>query len=370
MFWVYTIVLMISAFLLSATCTWGMRELMKTMLPARQPNDRDNHQQPTPRGGGVAVMVSIIGFLSVVNIDGYVILGLIFLLLVSFADDISSLSRKLRFAVHLACAGLIATTINHTSFVGWLMHVPLLDVLHPYMHYVSVTVVAGILVWFMNIYNFMDGVDEISVLQTVTIALGVGGIAFIQPNISQNIGAESLIIIAGILGFWIFNRYPSSIFLGDSGSIPLGALLGWLLITLAAGGYWVPAVLIPAYYVVDATLTLMWRMVSGQAFWQAHSQHAYQTVVKGGRSHRAATIPIALINIVLLGLTYIAVTQPQYGLQTLVLGYGAALLLCMIFWVMPAKKPVVKADLPAQSLGSIELRSDEYEDVTAGNALS
>ncbi len=369
-FWVYTVVLVISAFVLSAICTWGMRELMKTLLPARSPNERDNHKMPTPRGGGVAVMIAIIGFLTVVNVDGYVLLALILLLTVSFADDLSSLSGSLRIAVHAVCALLLVSTFNHSFFIEHLKMLPLLDVLHPYMHYVSVAITALALIWFMNLYNFMDGVDEITVVETVAISAGVGLVAFMQADISQNVGAEALIVIAAMLGFWMFNRHPATVFLGDSGSIPLGALLGWVLLHLASEGYWLVALLLPAYYIVDATLTLLWRMVSGQEFWKAHSQHAYQSVVKGGRPHRAATLPIAILNVGLIGLAFIALSQPQYALYALALGYLSSLFLCAVFWAMPAKKPEAEKEPESQPLGSIQLKPEEYEDVTEGNALS
>lgn len=368
-FWVYTIVLVISSFVLAAICTWGMRELMKAMLPARTPNERDNHKEPTPRGGGVAVMVAIIGFLTVVNLDGYVLLALIALLAVSFADDLTNISGSMRIVVHIICALLLVSTIDHGVFITYLNMMPFSDMAIPYMPYVSVVFTASALVWFMNLYNFMDGVDEITVVQTVSLAAGISMIAFMQPDISQNIGAEALIIIAAITGFWLFNRHPATVFLGDCGSIPLGALLGWMLLFLASRGYDIVALILPAYYIVDATLILLWRILTRQAFWKAHSQHAYQAVVKGGRTHRAATVPVALLNTGLIMLSYIALTQPQYAISALILAYASSLLLCAIFRSIPAKKEVVEEDA-SHALGSIELNAKEYQDITPDNALS
>ncbi|MDH3702467.1 MAG: glycosyl transferase, partial [Alphaproteobacteria bacterium] len=116
------------------------------------------------------------------------------------------------------------------------------------------------------------------------------------------------------LGFLRFNWHPARIFLGDVGSVPLGYLLGWLLLQAAAAGYWAPALILPLYYLADATITLLRRAARREKVWQAHREHFYQRAVQNGRSHARVSLAVLAANVVLAALALVAVAQPVIAL--------------------------------------------------------
>jgi UDP-N-acetylmuramyl pentapeptide phosphotransferase/UDP-N-acetylglucosamine-1-phosphate transferase len=111
---------------------------------------------------------------------------------------------------------------------------------------------------------------------------------------------QASVLAAAAIGFLAWNWHPARIFLGDSGSVPLGYLLGWLLLRLAGEGLWAPALILPAYYWADATLTLLKRAARGEKIWQAHRQHFYQQAVQGGASHAQVAMMIVTANLCLI----------------------------------------------------------------------
>jgi len=123
-----------------------------------------------------------------------------------------------------------------------------------------------------------------------------------------------LTLAAAALGFLVWNWPPAKIFLGDVGSVPLGFLLGWLLLKLAAGGDWAAALILPLYYLADATITLARRAIRGERVWRAHRQHYYQRAVQGGRSHARVSAGIGATNLMLVALAVLSLTQPWIAL--------------------------------------------------------
>jgi UDP-N-acetylmuramyl pentapeptide phosphotransferase/UDP-N-acetylglucosamine-1-phosphate transferase len=107
-------------------------------------------------------------------------------------------------------------------------------------------------------------------------------------------------------GFLVWNWHPARLFLGDVGSVPLGFALGWLLLHAAIAGYWAAALILPLYYLADATITLGRRALRGAKIWQAHREHFYQRAVARGRGHDAVVGAIAVGNVVLIGCALIA----------------------------------------------------------------
>ena len=166
-------------------------------------------------------------------------------------------------------------------------------------------------VWFINLYNFMDGIDGITGVETAAIGLGVALLALVGAT--PDLAAAAAIAAAG-LGFLVWNWHPARIFMGDAGSVPLGFLLGWLLLALAARGAWAPALILPGYYLADATLTLIARTLAGERIWQAHRRHFYQRAVRGGASHAAVVLRVAAADILLIVLAVAALTRPWLAL--------------------------------------------------------
>ena len=121
------------------------------------------------------------------------------------------------------------------------------------------------------------------------------------------LGQNYALAIVGVsLGFLWWNWPPARIFLGDVGSIPLGFLLAWLLFGLAAKGFYLQAIILPLYYLIDATLTIVIRLFSGKKIWDAHRDHFYQRAVQGGLSHSRVSLTVALLNGLLIGFSVLA----------------------------------------------------------------
>jgi UDP-N-acetylmuramyl pentapeptide phosphotransferase/UDP-N-acetylglucosamine-1-phosphate transferase len=204
------------------------------------------------------------------------------LLLLSWQDDRVSLTARTRLLVHLAAvaAGLYALPAREFIFQGWL----------PF--WADRTVAALLWIWFLNLYNFMDGIDGITGIETSCIA---GGLWLLSPAEGQ-----AAVLAGAAAGFLIWNWHPAKIFLGDSGSVPLGYLLGWLLLRMAGDGVWAPALILPAYYLADATITISKRALRGEKIWQAHREHFYQRAVQGGTSHRLVALLILISDVALV----------------------------------------------------------------------
>jgi len=279
------------------------------------PNERSSHSQPTPRGGGLAVTpVILLGWLVLaglgVALSGQLIVmaGALALLVLSWRDDRASLPARVRLLVHGAAvaAGLWALPDHQFVFQGLL----------PFW---ADRLVAAILwVWFLNLFNFMDGIDGITGVETLCLS---AGLMLMSPATEQ-----SAVLAGAAIGFLIWNWHPAKIFLGDSGSVPLGYLLAWLLLRLAAQGLWAAALILPAYYLADATITITKRALRGEKIWQAHRQHFYQRAVQGGASHARVALLVLLSNVALIEAARWSQVSAWQGL-----GAGAAMTAVLLF---------------------------------------
>lgn len=317
-------------FIISMLGTRVVLSILKKRLVLDIPNERSNHTIPTPCGAGIAVIFSLV--------IGWTVFGILkqelalpympfFLLamgltLFSFLDDIKPLPIALRFLIQI-----IAVVTSLYLFMG---EGAVFQGLLPL--WVDKILTAFIWLWFINLYNFMDGIDGITAIETICIAFGVLVIATLMDSYSLGYSYVSIAIIAAALGFLVWNWHPAKIFLGDSGSISLGYLLGWLLIFLAMAGYWQAALIIPGYYLFDSTCTLLHRIIKKEKFWQAHSQHFYQKAVRRGLSPR-------IVNYVLLGtnsvLFVLALLSLHYFWWPLVA--ALATIISMVFMLMRLK---------------------------------
>jgi UDP-N-acetylmuramyl pentapeptide phosphotransferase/UDP-N-acetylglucosamine-1-phosphate transferase len=195
--------------------------------------------------------------------------------------------------------------------------------------------------WFINLYNFMDGIDGLAGAETIAICMGLFAIML---TIGGPAGPEaiaraqsSLVIAAATAGFLLLNWHPARVFMGDVGAIALGYIIGWFLLTLATWGYWVAALILPAYFLADASITITQRMLSGEAIWQSHAKHFYQRAVQRGLSHARVVRFICGGNCFLVVLA-LASTQVTNWLGDALCLVGAGMIIaCMLFWLVRAK---------------------------------
>ena len=179
-------------------------------------------------------------------------------------------------------------------------------------------------VWFVNLVNFMDGLDWITAAEVIpiTAALAVIGLCGMLPPSAIFI---SLALCGAMIGFAYFNRPVAKLFLGDVGSLPIGLLLGWLLVLLAGNGGRAAALLLPLYYLADSTLTLLRRLMKGEPVWQAHRSHFYQRATDGGFTVIDVVARVFAINLGLAALAIAIVILPGKFNDLAALAAGAAL---------------------------------------------
>lgn len=316
-------------FVISILGFWGVYVLcQKQQWLLDVPNQRSNHVAPVIRAGGL-VVISIILIMLLATYPSHWLLAPCLLLLsaVSLIDDIKSLSFAIRLLVQLAVVSVSVVVLcsNAPAIIPWLPH------------WLELVLIVIAWVWFINLSNFMDGINGITITHGVSVAIGFGVIALFAkdiPAIILNISYHA--IIAVLVAFALFNGVVFSkakLFLGDIGSIGLGYIIGYFLILLAQSGYLVVALLLPMYFLVDSTVTLIKRILNKERFWQAHSKHYYQRAVRNGKSHRHVCAMIALLNVVLLLLALSTVLYPV--LQFVFLCCG--LLVTWAFCVYTAK---------------------------------
>jgi len=298
---------LVVAFVVSALATRALLGWLRRRAILDHPNERSSHTVPTPRGGGLAV----IGTVLVLWVAWSIFHGAapavwwsvaIAALLAGFSwlDDIRGLPVAMRLAAHFAAAlaGIAALPPDSLVVQGWL----------PFWADRLVAVLAW--VWFINLFNFMDGIDGIAGTETASIGLGL---FILAVSIGAIPGPLPVILAGAALGFLLWNWHPARIFLGDVGSVPLGYLLGGLLLGLAARGQWAAALILPAYYLADATITLVRRIAAREKVWQAHKRHFYQTALRGGASHATVVGWIAGANLLLIVLALVSVREPGFA---------------------------------------------------------
>lgn len=292
-----------AAAVLSAAITWASRPLLQRYALAR-PNARSSHRIPTPQGAGIAVIAAtlLIGSLAAAGMHATIPPALVgatvLIALVGFADDIISLPVLLRLVLQAGAVGAVVfTTPDNLRIVPSM----------PLLLERSLILVAG--VWFVNLVNFMDGLDLMTVAEVVpvTAALVLLGWLGAVPAAAALLAAA---LCGAMLGFAPFNRPVAKVFLGDVGSLPIGLLLGWCLLELAWHGQMAAALLLPAYYLADSTVTLFRRIARREPFWAAHRTHFYQRATDNGFTVPAVIGEVFLLNVVL---ALLAVATISFG---------------------------------------------------------
>lgn len=314
--------LLICVFTISLVGTGWLTVLLRKRSVMDIPGDRSSHTVATPRGGGLALIAAVLTGVVVcltasVSVEANMLVllaGGVFLAALSWIDDLRSLPPSLRFAAHAVAVAL---------------SIPLLGLDGPVLPFdppIWLDRVLLGLVWvgFLNFFNFMDGIDGISAVETFVIGIGI----LLMNTVVGAVGSNDLMlatVIVATAGFLWWNWSPAVIFIGDVGSVFLGYMLGGYLILLAADGFLIAAIILPAYYLTDAITTLIRRALRGERIWQAHRQHFYQRAVLAGRSHAGVSIAILLTGI---GLIALAVTSIRFPIAALLVAAGLATGLC------------------------------------------
>jgi UDP-N-acetylmuramyl pentapeptide phosphotransferase/UDP-N-acetylglucosamine-1-phosphate transferase len=292
----------VAAALLSAGTT---RAILPWLLQhtLAKPNARSSHRVPTPQGGGIAVIAATLAVAGTIaayaatvplNIPIALSAATLFIAIVGFADDIKSIPVLSRLLLQALAVGAILFTASSDLRI-----VPAC----PLWIERELLLLAGL--WFVNLVNFMDGLDWMTVAEVVPITgamIAVGSLG--EFPVSATIVAAAL--CGAMLGFAPFNRPVARIFLGDVGSLPIGLLLGWCLLQLAWSQHIAAALLLPLYYLADATVTLLRRLVRREPFWAAHRSHFYQRATDNGFTVLRVVSEVFALNV---GLAVLAIAS-------------------------------------------------------------
>ncbi len=277
------------------------RYALKTEL-IDQPNERSSHSRPTPRGGGLSIVVaSMLGaailsrlgliehrLLAALLVGGVLVAG------VGFVDDRKGVRPLVRLVVHFLAAASAVALIGGTPTLE-------LGALHFELGWAGSVLAVVCLVWTINLFNFMDGIDGIAASEAVFVMFA----AAVLMMLLQGIGgpaAMSLVVGAAAGGFLVWNWPPARIFMGDIGSGYLGYSIGLVALAAAKQGDLpvIPSLILGGVFFVDATLTLVRRLARGERAHQAHRTHAYQWLAARWASHLRVTLLVLAVNVVWL----------------------------------------------------------------------
>jgi UDP-N-acetylmuramyl pentapeptide phosphotransferase/UDP-N-acetylglucosamine-1-phosphate transferase len=319
----------IGAALLSFVLILWLRPLLARYALAR-PNARSSHKAPTPQGGGVAVIAATLCVAAAGAVIaaaqtstlfdlGTVAAATILVTIVGAADDIRTLAVGPRLLSQaLAVGAVIALMPPDTTalpFLPWWLERALL-------------LVGG--VWFLNLVNFMDGIDWMTVAEVIPVTFGLivlGTLGLLPAHAT----IVALALFGAMLGFAPFNRPVARLFMGDVGSLPIGLLLGWLLLLLAGRGHLAAALLLPLYYLADTTITLLRRVIRGEQFWQAHRRHFYQRAADSGVSVPSIVGRVFVVNLALVMLALISARFDTRLVDVVTLTAGTGLVALLLF---------------------------------------
>jgi UDP-N-acetylmuramyl pentapeptide phosphotransferase/UDP-N-acetylglucosamine-1-phosphate transferase len=311
--------------IVAAALSTGLIVLLRPLLRRHalaQPNARSSHREPTPQGGGIAVIAATI----VITVGSAGVLGEIysaaavevfavlaataFIALVGGIDDLRPMPVPPRLMLQVLAIALVIAAMPTDlrlvpSIPWWAERLCLLVAL----------------VWFVNLVNFMDGIDWMTVAEVVPLTAAL--VLLSQPAaVPPPSTILALALLGAMLGFAPFNKPVAKLFLGDVGSLPIGLLLGWLLLQLARDGEAAAALLLPLYYLADASVTLVRRIAAGEPFWQAHRSHFYQRACDLGFSVPDIVRRVFLTNLALAGLAFLTAAKhdPMVIMVSLMIG--------------------------------------------------
>ncbi len=282
----------IGLFVLSIVLTYSIRSYANKKAIYDIPNERSSHSTPTPRGGGLAIM--IVFYIGLVyfqeSIDStlfYALICAIPIALISLVDDVLTISSKVRFFIQSVSAAMALYFLGGVSsfdFIlfelqGWWLNI--------------IAFIA--MIWLTNLYNFLDGIDGYAGSEAVMVGLGLF-LFFHNPL--------GLVIVAACLGFLLFNWHKASIFMGDVGSATLGFIFAVFVFYDTSHGSIVIWLVLLSLFWFDATLTLIRRYRNGEVVTQAHKKHAYQRLTQSGWSHDKVVWFSLVFNLIFFVLLY------------------------------------------------------------------
>jgi len=318
--------------------TWLLTAILRHYALSRSlvdvPNSRSSHLAPTPRGGGLAFVISFLVLTFVFNLFIYLPMSdLIALLgagtwiaLVGFLDDHSHVAARWRLLAHFA--GAIWALV-------WLGGLPPLPIFGYQLNLGQIGNILAVvyLVWLLNLFNFMDGIDGIASIEAITVCLCACVLAWLTVS-DRDAWLLPALLASAVFGFLFWNFPRARIFMGDAGSGFLGITIGIFSIHASWAApqlFWSWLILLGVFN-VDATITLLRRILRGEKFYMAHRDHAYQHAVRKFGTHRPVSLTVGALNVFwLFPLAMLVALRMLDGIVGLVLAYTPLIWLAFNF---------------------------------------
>jgi len=326
---------LVSGFVLTTVFEWLVLRATQRLQLVAIVTARSSHVEPTPTMGGLAIVLTVSGFLLMQAIAGVdaslgLLLGGGLLALVGLRDDITDLSAVLRLICHVVAVCLTIYMLDLPWSALWLAGL------------------AFLMVWQVNLFNFMDGIDGIAGIQLLLFCVGT---IVISGGVPGWLGELLWLLSGSSLAFLSFNWPPAKIFMGDVGSGFLGLVLGFLVVALHQAGFvpFIASLILLTGFWFDASYTLCVRILTGQKFASAHRSHLYQ-ILAARRGHRRTTMLFGGFCVGwLIPLAWLSMRFPEYALLCLIAGSAP--------WVVFA--PRYRAGLPPADLHEKERDSGQ-----------
>ena len=294
-------VLILFIFLISIVLSWILTSRVRQYALAKNlldiPNIRSSHTIPTPRGGGLAIVAVLLlsGLVSLslpqapTQILACLLLATLAFAVLGWQDDKHDLPASIRFLVQLLIAALACGYLFLLHVPEWALSLNTIIIL-----FLSILWVA----WMANLFNFMDGIDGISAVES--LILGATTSYWFAMSGATSIAIICIAVAGAAVGFLRWNWSPAKIFMGDVGSLALGAFFAIIAI-IGTTGLKIPFLaflILYSVYLADSSVTLLRRMINGEKWWQAHRSHYYQRAVQSGFSHSQVSLAVMMINII------------------------------------------------------------------------
>ncbi|HUS66471.1 MAG TPA: glycosyltransferase family 4 protein [Kofleriaceae bacterium] len=307
--------LVVGAFVAALVGTFAYGRLAVRFGIVAVPNERSLHKVPVPRGGGVAIAVPFLAAMLILYALGELPLrwflalfgGGAAIAVVGFIDDVIEVSARVRFTLHVALAALVLACLGGPPVVN--LGFAVVDT-GP----LGIPLFALVVVWMINLYNFVDGIDGLAASGSVFIC--ASGAALLVAARFEALGVPVAVLGAANLGFLVFNWPPARLFMGDTGSAFQGYLFSvFALISMKtdvlSGFTWT---ILMAYFVGDTTTTMILRIATVKRWWTTHRSHAYQNLARVWNNHRRMTLLVLAIDLAwLLPLALASVLWPRHA---------------------------------------------------------
>lgn len=315
----------------SFALTWGVRRFAMAYRVMDVPNDRSSHLHPTPRGGGLAIVLVVVSGWTIGSLagvmDGHLVLALalggLLVAIIGVIDDLGHVAAIWRLIVHLLSAAAVVLMIGGvTSLTN--------AGLDGDPRWVGTMFSIFFIAWTVNLYNFMDGIDGIAGIEAVTVCMSAAALYLL----ADEPGMAWLVAVVGSasLGFLLWNWAPAKIFLGDVGSGFLGIVFGALAIASynLSDANFIAWLILLGVFIVDATITLVRRIFRRQRIYEAHRTHAYQNAAIKHGSHATVSLVVACINLLwLFPIALFVASKSIPALVGLLIAYGPLLWLAI-----------------------------------------